>query len=240
MKKLTFTVLALFLVVGLFAQGSFYWAAYHFEVKPGHENDVVSAFDRFFDSETGKKLPAAGLDAAIFGSSKDDFTHTLVFFSQDKADIGGIYSGFLQQSPHMWALSNTLDNAIKGTASYLGKSLINGPPNPSFMFSNIYEMSVKDPAAYAPAFSKFRDGVLAMTGGKVSLDLHQFLSGNEPDATHVVVMSAASVTDILDALDMVFGSQEFADYNAKVKDNRTLLRVFTTVNAKQYNFPDGM
>ena len=46
MKKLLTLFFLLFSVL-VFAQTN-YWSVYHFEVKPGQESDVMSAFDRFF------------------------------------------------------------------------------------------------------------------------------------------------------------------------------------------------
>ncbi len=125
-------------------------------------------------------------------------------------------------------------------ASYLGKSLITGTPNPAHVVSTIFEMSISDPTTYAAAFTTFRNAILAKSGGKMSMDLHQFLSGNEPGATHVVVVSTASVSDMLDMTDLIYSSSDFATYAAKVKDIRKVLRTFTMVTAKMYNMPEGM
>ncbi len=233
-------MLACLMVMAVFAQDNSYWAVYHFEVKPGHESEVVSAMDRFFASETGKQLPPANLGARLFGSSKDKFTHDIVFYSTDKSVLGKMYSGMLTTSKDMMLLDATFNRSIKGVASYLGKSLITGTPNPAHVVSTIFEMSISDPTTYAAAFTTFRNAILAKSGGKMSMDLHQFLSGNEPGATHVVVVSTASVSDMLDMTDLIYSSSDFATYAAKVKDIRKVLRTFTMVTAKMYNMPEGM
>ena len=236
MKKL-FTFCILFLTVSVFAQTNFYWTAYHFEVKPGQEDDVINAFDRFFESETGKAMPYASLNGAMFTNSGDKHSHALIFSSADKEDFNKMYSGMLQQSVDFALLGLTMEQSIKGVASYLGKSLI-AEPVPGNNYSTIYELAVSDPAAYAKAFTTFRNAIRAKTNGKLGLDLHQFVSGNEKGATHVVVANAASFGELLDFTDMIFSSTEYATFAAAVKDIRTILRVFTEFRAKEYNLPD--
>ena len=238
MKKFSVLAIALLFVCAGFAQ-TMYWAVYHFEVKPGYETEVGNAFDRFFASETGKKLPYAAFGANMFSSSKDRWTHEILFASPNKEDFGKMYSGMLQQSIDYALLSQSLDVSMNGVASYLGKSIIS-EPIPGNNYSMVYELSVSDPATYAAAFTEMREAVLKKTDGKMGLDLHQFISGNEKDATHVAVATASSFEKLLDYTDTIFSSAEFAAFAKKVKDIRKRLRTFTTWTVKEYNVPDGM
>ena len=235
MKKL-FTFLILLLTVSLYAQTNF-WTVYHFEVKPGQEDDVVNAFDRFFNSETGKAMPYASISASMFTNSTDKHTHSVVFASSGTDEFNKMYSGELQQSVDFALMSQTMDRSIKGVASYLGKSLISEPV-PGNDYSTVYELAVSDPATYAEAFATMRTALRAKTDGKMGLDLHQFLSGNEKGATHAVVANASSFGELLEYTDMVFASPEFATFASKVKDIRKILRIFTTFRMKEYNLPD--
>ncbi len=238
MKRiLVFTLALLFASIGI-AQ-DMYWAVYHFEVKPGHDAEVSAAFDKFFTSETGKKMPYAALSSNMFSSSSDKWTHEILFATPSTEQFGQMYSGMLQQSLDYALLSQSMDKSIKGVASYLGKMLI-GEPIPGNNYATVYELSVSDPATYAAAFTKMRDGLMAKTGGKMGLDLHQFISGNEVGATHVAVATAPSFKDLLDFTDTVFSSEEFATFAKEVKDIRKVMRVFTTFTIKEWNIPEGM
>jgi hypothetical protein len=219
---------------GMIISQTTYWSVYDFEVKPGQEDDVVTAFDRFFATETGKSLPSSALSASMFTNSETKFSHRLVFWSQDKKEFGKMYSGMLQQSTDMALLGMTLDQSIKPVASYLGKSLISEPV-PGNNYRTLYELSVSDPATYAAAFSEMRTALIKKSGGRLGLDLHQFISGAEPGATHVVVTTAASMEELLEFTDMVFASAEFKKFAAKVKDIRKVQNIVTTFRAKMYN-----
>ncbi|MDH3649963.1 MAG: hypothetical protein OEQ53_09775 [Saprospiraceae bacterium] len=235
MKKFLPFVLALLFSCAGFSQ-TMYWSVYHFEVKPGFENEIGAAFDRFFESEAGKALPYAAFGVNMFSNSKDNWTHEMLFATPDKAQFGKMYSGMLQQTAEYAVMSQSMDRASKPVASYLGKSLI-GEPIPGNNYSTVYELAVSDPATYSAAFSEMRTAVMAKTGGKMGLDLHQFISGNEEGATHVAVATAPSFAELLDYTDVVFGSEEFAAFAKKVKDIRQVLRVFTTLTVKEYNVP---
>ena len=237
MKKLCILLLALLFTIAGYAQ-TIYWTVYHFEVKPGFENEIAGSFDRFFESETGKDMPYAAFGANMFSSSKDRWTHEVVFASPNKEDFGKMYSGMLQQSADFSVMIQSMDRGTDGVASYLGKSIIS-EPNPEEKYSTIYELSVSDPAAYVAAFSEMRTALKAKIPN-LGLHLHQFISGNEKDATHVVVASAATFDELLGFTDTVFASDEFATFAGKVKDIRKILRVFTTITLKEYNVPEGM
>ncbi len=231
---LTLTLLSLLSVIG-FTQ-SMYWTVYHFEIKAGAEMEMTNAFDRFFNSETGKTLPYASLSANMFSSSEDKWTHSLVFATPDKDVFGEMYSGSLQQSADFALLGSTMDKSINPVASYLGKSLV-ADSKPENIYATVYELSVADPAAYASSFSKFREVAIKMTDGVMGMNFHQFYSGNEKDATHAVVVSAPSFSELLAFSDQVFASEGYASFRKDVKDIRKILRVFTTVQLKEYNVP---
>ena len=238
MKSL-FTTVLICVIASLGYAQSMYWSVYHFEVKPGFDEEVVNAFDRFFDSETGKSMPYAALGSALFSSSKDDWSHQVIFASPNKADLAKMYSGMLQQSKDYALFGSSLDRSIEGVAAYLGKSIL-GEDIPENSYSTIYELSVSDPATYVEAFSDLRDAIIDKSDGKLGVVLHQFISGNEHGATHVAVISAPSFQAMLDYTDLIFSSQEMATFAVKVKDIRKRLRTFTTFRMKEYNVPDGM
>ncbi len=232
-------VVAFVLTAVLAGAQTMYWSVYHFEVKPGHDQEVVNAFDRFFESETGKALPYAALGSAMFSSSKDSWTHQVIFASPDRAQFGKMYSGMLQQSTDFALFGSTLDRSIKSGASYLGKSVL-GEDVTGNPYSTIYELSVSDPATYVAAFSDLRDAIIAESDGKMGVVLHQFVSGNEHGATHVAVVSAPTFEAMLEYTDSVFSGDAFATFAGKVKNIRKRLRTFTTYRMKEYNLPDGM
>ena len=182
-------------------------------------------------------MPYASVSGTLFASSSDKHTHSVVFATPDTEVFNKMYSGMLQQSTDMALLGQTLDRTIKPVASYLGRSLIAEPVEGN-NYSTVYELAVSDPAAYAEAFATMRTALRAKTDGKMGLDLHQFLSGNEKGATHAVVANAASFGELLEYTDLVFGSPEFATFAAKVKDIRKILRIFSTVRMVEYNLPD--
>ncbi len=238
MKKFFLLSLSILLMSSGFSQ-TIYWSVYHFEVKPGDDAAVVAAFDKFFNSETGKKLPYVALSSNMFSSSKDKWSHELLFATPSTEEFGKMYSGMLQESLDFALLGHSMDRSITGVASYLGKSVIT-EPRPGNNYATVYELSVSDPAKYAAAFTKMRDGLMPRSGGKMGLDLHQFISGNEVGATHVAVATAPSFKELLDFTDLVFSSEEFKTFSEEVKDIRKVLRVFTTYTMKEYNVPEGM
>lgn len=237
MKKII--VFALALVMAQVCTAQMYWTVYQFETKPGQSDDVAAAFEKFFTSETGKKMPYVSLSENLFSSSTDKFSHTLLFATDSKAAFGEMYSGHLNSSADFNLLGMTLDVSINPVASYLGRSMVMGPDtdNP---YSTVYELSITDAEAYAAAFSKFRTAILAETGDEMGLDLHTFLSGAEQGATHVAVASAPNFKDLLDFTEITFSSQAYKDFNEAVKDIREIRRVWTSVRTHEWNEPDGM
>ena len=232
MKNL-FTMIAL-LVASMAISQNPHWVVYDFEVQPNHESAVVSSFDRFFATETGKMLPSASLSATMFANSKTKFTHRIVFWSDDGNELGKLYSSEMQQSKDAALLFMNLNSMIKPVASYLGKALIWGPSEDK-SYSTAYILSVSDPATYAAAFTEMRTALLEASAGKLSLDLHQIISGNEPGATHAVVASAASFPELLEMTDMVFSSDAYKKFATTVKDIREITNIFSLYRAKMYN-----
>ena len=238
MKKLLFLCLAFFLSAGSFAQNS-YWAVYHFKVKDGHEGEVVRAMNKYFSSEASKTLPASNFNASLFSSSKDKWTHQMVFYSDDKNDFAEMYSGKLQGQLEFQLLGSAMDHTTEGVASYLGKRVL-GEPVAGNSFTTVYELSVSDPAAYVEAFTELRNAALALGEGKIGVQLHAFLSGNELGATHAATISAPDMGTMLDFTDKLFASDAMKSFAAKAKPIRKRLRTFSTVNINRYNLPEGM
>lgn len=231
MRK-TITFLALFLSTFIYSQSP-YWAVYDFEVHPDDQSSVINSFNQFFGSETGKTMPSASLNVSMFANSQTTFTHRVVFWSDDAKAMGKLYTPEMQSSKDAQILFSNLNKYIKPVAAYLGKALIFGESqNP---YSTVYVMGVKDPAAYAEAFSQMRNTLIAESGGRLGLDLHQITSGNEPGATHAVVASAPSFPELLELTDMVFSSNAYKTFAGKVKDNREILNRFSLYRALMYN-----
>lgn len=238
MKNLFFIAIVVLLSQTCFAQ-SFYWTVYHFDVKSGDEDAVVAAFDKFFNSETGKTLPYASLSANLFGNSSSKWSHELLFATDSKEAFGKMYTGQFQQSDDFSLLEGTLDQSMTSSASYLGKSVIAGS-TPENRYSTVYELSVSDPASYAAAFTKFKEAIIAKVGPKMGLDLHQFMSGAETGATHAVVASAPTFEDLLDFTDATFSSDAYKTFSEEVKNKREILRIFSNIRLLEWNAPDGM
>ncbi len=238
MKRLTYFFLFFFLVTSLVAQST-YWTVYHFQVKPGQEDDVMAAMTKFFSSDVGKTLPPANFEASMFSSSKDKWTHQVVFFSEDANAFGEMYSGQLQSKLEFQMFGATMDQATVGVASYLGKSIL-GEPVAGNRYTTVYELSVSDPGAYLTAFTDLRDAIIEMSDGKLGVQLHSFISGNEMGATHVATISAPDMASMLKYTDIAFSSDAMATFNGKVQSIRKRLRTFSTVNITTFNPPGGM
>ena len=236
MKRFFTTILALFVLSFGFGQ-DMYWSVYHFTVKSGDEEAVVQAVDKFFDSETGKKLPPAAFGAAMFTNSSSKWTHEVRFAAPTSDGLAQMYSGFLQASTDFAILDHTFSNSTKPVASYLGARLL-GNYVPKAYFATVYELGVSDPAAYGAAFKTLYDEVLAMTDGGLSLSLHQVISGNEPGATHVVVAAAKSLDALLSYQNKIGQSAAWGKFVPVARANSEVLRQFTTVTFKEYNLPE--
>ena len=218
MKRLTYFLLFFFSTTALVAQST-YWTVYHFQVKPGQEDDVMAAMTKFFSSDVGKTLPPANFEASMFSSSKDKWTHQVVFFSEDADAFGEMYSGQLQSKLEFQMFGATMDQATVGVASYLGKSIL-GEPVAGNRYTTVYELSVSD--------------------GKLGVQLHAFISGNEMGATHVATISAPDMASMLKYTDIAFSSDAMATFAGKVQSIRKRLRTFSTVNITTFNPPGGM
>lgn len=231
MRK-TITFIALFFTSLIYGQSP-YWVVYDFEVHPDEQSSVITSFNQFFGSETGKMMPSASLSGTMFANSETTFTHRVAFWSVDANELGKLYGPNMQSSTDAQLLFSNLNKHIKPVASYLGKALI-FEPNQN-QYSTAYVLSVNDPAAYAAAFAEMRTSVIAASGGRLGLDLHQILSGNEPGTTHAVVASAPSFPELLELTDMVFASDAFKTFAGKVKDIREVTNTFSLFQALMFN-----
>ena len=236
MKKFVTLLLALCLASAGFAQ-TVYWSVYNLKVKNGHEAHVVNAIDKFMNSEAGKSMPTMVLTSKLFSSSEQDFTHQVIFSSPDKAVFGKMYSGILQQTADFQLLSASLDPSSKNVGSYLGKSLdVTNAGNGNYR--TVVSLSVSDPATYLAEYKKFAAAIKAHWAGKVGIALHQVLSGNERDVTHVAVVDAPDFETLLDFSDQVYDSSFFRDFNRKVKDIRSTVSNSSTLILNSYNLPN--
>jgi hypothetical protein len=231
MRK-TITFIALFFTSFIYGQ-NLYWAVYDFEVNPDDQTAVINSFNQFFGSETGKMMPSASLSGTMFANSETTFTHRVAFWSADANELGKLYSPNMQNDTDAQLLFSNINKHIKPVASYLGKGLIVEPNE--HQYSTTFVLNVKDPAAYAAAFTEMRTSVMAASGGRLGLDLHQIISGNEPGTTHAVVASAPSFPELLELTDMVFASDAFKTFAAKVKDIREVTNTFSLFRALMFN-----
>ncbi len=236
MKRILFTLLALCIAYAGFSQ-TMYWAVYNMKVNNGAEAKVLSAIDKYMMSETGKSMPTTAVNAKLFGSSEQEFTHQVIFSTLDKAVLGKLYSGMLQQKADFQLLGATLDEGTTGVGSYLGKS-IDMTAASLGNYNMAVSLSISDPATYAAAYKTFAAAIKTKWGGKVGIALHRVLSGNEEHVTHVVVADAPDFVTLLDFSDQLYGSSFFADFNMKVKDIRSPISNFSTVTLKRYNMPE--
>ena len=81
-------------------------------------------------------------------------------------------------------------------------------------------LQVKNPGAYAEAFDELMTSKTGKSVKGVS-KLIQVRAGE--GVSHVVVITGDTFTEINEGLDAIFASKEFAEFAAKVRDNRTVL-----------------
>lgn len=213
-----------------------YWTVYNMKIKSGQETKVLASLDDFFNSDVGKSLPTAVINATMFSNSTEDYTHQVIFASPDKATFGKMYSGALNQNKDFQLLTNILDRNTESRGSYLGKS-IDATPNTNAIFSTVIGISVSDPVTYLSEWRKLKSAVTTMWGGNVTFDFHQMLSGNEPGWTHVVVVSAPDFETLLDISDRIYSTPEFMTFAKNVSGIRKMMSNNTTVQLKTYNAP---
>jgi hypothetical protein len=233
MKSLYF-FLALFLFSLSSQAQTSYWSSYTLDVKPDMAESVIDALKTFFETETGKTMPAVSVHATMFKPAGMKGTHTVIFGSSDKSHFSSLYSGKYNQDTDWQLLGEKINSGAKGVGSILGKTLVpnNAPGN---FVATVYRMAVSDPATYAEAFVQLRADITEMYGGKMGMHLHQVLSGSSDGVTHVAVINAPTFEDMLTFNDEVWGSEAFANFNAKVKDIRKVVTTHTNFIIAQYN-----
>lgn len=220
----------------LFSQTT-YWTAYNMKVESGQEEKLVNALDRFMASDVGKTLPTAYLRGRMFSNSETDFTHQIVFLTQDISVMGKMYSGLLQQDKDFQLMGSVMSSITENAGSYLGKSLFS-IGSTTGNFSTIISLDVDDPAAYLPAFKKMSEGVNSEWGDEISASLHQVLSGNEEDVSHIAVVSAPNFEKLLSFWDKFYATPYFKEFNSVAKDIREVVSNLTLVTMKRYNMPE--
>lgn len=235
MKKIT-SLLAAMLFVSVLISQTTYWTAYNMEVNPGQEQNVVNAIDNFMASDVGKTMPSMFLRASLFSNSETSFTHQVVFLTEDISVIGKMYSGILQQTKDFQLMGSVLGASTKDQGSYLGKSLFR-IGSITGNFTTIIAMNVDDPVTYFSAFKKMAEGVNAQWGDEIGASLHQVLSGNEEDVTHLAVVSAPDFEKLLSFWDKFYTTSYFKEFNSVVKDIREVISNQTVVTMNRYNMP---
>ena len=236
MKKIILLLVAAFSFTFLSAQ-NIYWTVYTMNVDGGQEANFMNTMDRFFESEVGKTMPTAIVRGMMFQNSKSDVSHQVIFSTTDKSQFGKMYSGKLNSHAEFRLLSSKLNQMSESVASYLGKSII-FTSRPDNVFTINIELDVSNPSEYAAGFQTLSDEVEKMWEGKVGMDLHQVLSGNEPNVTHVAVISAPDFETLLDFSDKIYTSPAFAKFAASVGNLRELISNRTTLVLKRYNVPE--
>lgn len=207
------------------------------DVQGGHSGDIASAIDTYMKTPDGKRMPQMAMSEIIFASSEEKASHRVAFFSPDKTLFQKMYSGEMQQKADFQLMTTTLDAYSANVGAYYGKSLYY-TQGESDNYEVVLELSVSDPAAYLAAFKPFADAIHAKWGGKVGIALHQFLSGQEPGVSHVVVINTPDFATYMTVFDEVNISDFYKTFYNKVKDMRKLVSNSSSVTFARYNTPE--
>ena len=233
MKKFLYSFLAIFLISGQSLSAAGYIAQY--SMKVSNPAAYVEAMDELMSSEWGKSFPAVVALHQYYFNGYDDATHVVVLNYDDTASLGKGTESF-NDPVFQSFLAKTADIA-EDIEQSLNMKLINGGnyDRANNQVYTIFRMQVKDPGAYARAYTEVTKAQEEAGNVAGSYGLRSLVGGSTNYYTHYAYTSAGNFTDAMVGAEMLYSSESFADFSKKVGDNRKLMNISIIGTTKTYN-----
>ena len=206
-------------------------------VKVDNAPAFITVWDQFMNSDLGKKMTPHAVFEFLNTNSTNSATHQLCWFSDDPAKLEAQSYSILAGSAkfsELFPVVNTYINNVEEISNYMGQALIADPGDFSLRYSVLYGMNVKDPAAYAAAFTKMK-AAFDKRESSGTVELHEMIAGGEKGVTHVVIVRAPSMAEWLSGRNDFIASKAFQEFAAATRPISDIIETNSGTPVQFYN-----
>jgi hypothetical protein len=180
---------------------------------------LEAAISSFYDTLDDTVKPVIYLDEWLW-NGEFDVTHRVVVAYPDYAALEAL-RGSIGDNPAPWLVaSESIQHAADCRTD--GLSVMRGAwgdQETQAVYWQVYGISTSDSAGYAAALADLSEAQEEEAAGPVLLfENRAGISGD----THLVVLGAPTLTRLNEYLDQLFASDDFADFQDEVGDDRRL------------------
>ena len=217
MKKILLTLIAF---SGLsFAEDTYY--AYY-GIATSNPAAVVAAMDKFSASECGQKSPSSvALMNETFNGAETS-THTFVV-TYDDAKVLNDSLAIVSACPEAATFLSEMAAVSVPTEQTLVKAVYERGDWTQDSAFLVFEMNIKNEAAYFDAYKTFTDALVEKGQITSSYGLERVVAGT--DYSHFAFIGAKDMTELMESMDLLnMENSDFAKFQNAVRRNRTLVR----------------
>ena len=221
-----------FLILFLFSISSFLHSQgitsiYSFDVN--NQNDIpkiVQAMTEHFETDFAKAGVASVEIVEEHFNGKESSNISFVYNFKDIQEMQDEYSRVLG-SEEIEKVHNVVLPLVEEDSQMLLRNIVGGKGVGKTSVSMVFVMNVNNPNIYLKEYTKLINTI--EENGKSELfteyGLSEIFAGGQedPKATHHAVIGAVDMVSLVNGLDELFGSSEFADFNSNVSGNRSVL-----------------
>ena len=233
MKKFLFSIFTVIFITAQSINAAGYLATY--SVNVSNPAAYIEAMDELMSSKWGKSFPAAVSVHQYAFNGYDDATHVVVLNYDNPEDLGKGQAAFTD--PVFASFLAKTSSIAEPIEQALNMKLISGgnqDPDNNKAYT-IFRMQVKDPAAYADAYSELIKAQEEAGNVNGSYGLRQLVGGDTRYYTHYAYTSASNVGDAMASGETMYSSDSYANFSEKIGDNRRLMNISILVNVVNYN-----
>lgn len=204
-------------------------------VKVENAPAFITVWDQFMNSAIGKQMTPHAVFEFLNTNSTNSATHQLCWFSEDPAKLEAQSYNILAGSAkfsELFPVVNTYINNVEEISNYMGQALIADPGDFSLRYSVLYGINVKDPLAYAGAFTKMK-AAFDKRESSGTVELHEIIAGGEKGVTHVVIVRAPSMAEWLSGRNEFIASKAFQEF---VTATRPISDIIETSSGRPLQF----
>ena len=232
MKKyiLSFLVATLFLSGSAFADG--YIATY--SMKVSNPQAYAKEMDDLMASDWGKNFPADMSFVHYAFNGYDDATHGVIVNYASEEDMSNGTSLFYQ--PAFGEFLGKTAAYTQNVEQSLHAKLVSGGNSAPEMNNvyTMYRMKVKNPKAYAKAYSVVAKAQEESGNLQGAYGLRAQIAGNNNYYTHYAFTGASDLQSAMEGMSALNSSDSFKKFNIKVAGNRELVQTSMIVVLKAY------
>ena len=195
-------VISLFAIMGLAAQGilpasaNAIWVDYQVAVSPTKQSTVVSAFNTYKTTQTGRAFPGVMFLNAQVANGANPATHNLAVVYNDQKEWE-TRSASIASSPDFLQFQAALASSGQIVAETVYEHVVGFGKNAEDSKQFIgYAVNVRNAARYAELMQASAEGPDSLAS-VASIDLWAVKAGGQPGVTHVVVIGVESRADYL-------------------------------------------